>query len=180
MYPSLSGNSIHQHFVVLSKWPTITVPGGNHPDPQGRQVRQPLSNQQLRPIALLSPNCNPTLQKGFLSSINGVVEQTFAICSIVCYSAQSSPFHIVSRPKQCLWLKTPSSLNPNHRLGTASKLGYLLANCHFSSRPVQIAYQPPLTSYAGTIECNKCPLCNSPTPTSAHILNGCQEALIQS
>ena len=27
--------------------------------------------------------------------------------------------------------------------------------------------------------CNKCPLCNSPTPTSAHILNGCQEALIQ-
>jgi len=27
--------------------------------------------------------------------------------------------------------------------------------------------------------CNKCPLCSSPTPTSAHILNGCQEALIQ-
>ena len=27
--------------------------------------------------------------------------------------------------------------------------------------------------------CNKCPLCNSSTPTSAHILNGCQEALIQ-
>ena len=27
--------------------------------------------------------------------------------------------------------------------------------------------------------CNKCPLCNSPTPMSAHILNGCQEALIQ-
>ena len=27
--------------------------------------------------------------------------------------------------------------------------------------------------------CNKCPLCNSPTPTSAHILNGCQEALTQ-
>ena len=27
--------------------------------------------------------------------------------------------------------------------------------------------------------CNKCPLYNSPAPTSAHILNGCQEALIQ-
>ena len=27
--------------------------------------------------------------------------------------------------------------------------------------------------------CSKCPLCNSPTPTSAHILNGCQEALTQ-
>ena len=27
--------------------------------------------------------------------------------------------------------------------------------------------------------CSKCPLCNSPNPTSAHILNGCQEALVQ-
>ena len=60
---------------------------------------------------------------------------------------------------------TSSSLNPNHGPSLSkqhvlsklskisiSKLGYLLANCYFSSGPVQIAYQPPLTSYAGTIE----------------------------
>ena len=104
--------------------------------PKEDKLDNPSQTSNFRPIALLSPNCNPTLQKGFLSSINGVIEQTFAICSIVCYSARSSPFHIVSRPKQCLWLKAPSSLNPNHGLGTVSKLGYLLANCHFSSGPV--------------------------------------------
>ena len=49
-------------------------------------------------------------------------------------------------------LKPKVHLGVYIRLGTVSKLGYLLANCHFSSGPVQIAYQPPLTSDAGTIE----------------------------